>query len=93
LSITILADLSPGLYVLRHQVINLDNPIDKAQHFPQCVNIEVTGNGTQALTHGVFDISLYKADDPYHVQGVANRLRFGCESQVSAACCCLFCLL
>jgi hypothetical protein len=24
---------------------------------------------------------------------VANRLRFGCESQAAAACCCLFCLL
>jgi lytic cellulose monooxygenase (C1-hydroxylating) len=74
-SITIPANLSPGPYVLRHEAINLDHPIDKAQHYPQCVNIEVIGDGTQVPTYGVAGTKLYRADDPgllfdiYHING------------------------
>jgi hypothetical protein len=62
-SITIPGYLRSGAYVLRHEVINLDNAEGTAQNYPQCINIKVTGDGTQA-PHGVLGTELYRADDP-----------------------------
>jgi lytic cellulose monooxygenase (C1-hydroxylating) len=72
-SIIIPQNILPGAYVLRHEAINLDNPDTKAQHFPQCINLEITGSGTQATPPGVVGSELYKPDDPgiafdiYHI--------------------------
>ena len=51
-----------------------------AQHFPQCINIEVTGNGTQKPPPGVAGTELYRAGDPglvfdiYHINGQAYEI-------------------
>jgi cellulase len=62
--ITIPADLKPGNYVLRHEIIALHsaNQANGAQNYPQCVNIQVTGSGSQ-LPAGTVGTSLYKADE------------------------------
>ncbi|KAH5125489.1 hypothetical protein HBI25_006000 [Parastagonospora nodorum] len=70
--VTVPSDLKAGKYVFRHEIIALHgggNP-NGAQSYPQCLNIEVTGSGTN-LPEGVVGTSLYKADgagilfDPY----------------------------
>ncbi|TPX16403.1 uncharacterized protein E0L32_004052 [Thyridium curvatum] len=59
------ADLAPGNYVLRHEIIALHaagNP-NGAQAYPQCFNLKVTGAGA-AQPAGVAGTALYKATDP-----------------------------
>ena len=41
-----------------------DNPRRGAQFYPNCVQIEVVGNGTVALPEGVSFPGAYKYDDP-----------------------------
>ncbi len=64
--------VAPGNYVLRHEIIALMEAADydKAQHYPQCINLKVTGNGKDPLTSGgVRARDLYDADHPgIHVQ-------------------------
>lgn len=38
--------LAPGNYVLRHEIIALFDG-DRVQHYPRCINLEVTGNGRE----------------------------------------------
>lgn len=50
----------PGFYVLRHEIIalhNASNPVG-AQNYPQCINLEVTGDG-DILPAGVPGRGLY----------------------------------
>jgi hypothetical protein len=59
-------NLAPGNYVLRHEIIALHaggNP-NGAQAYPQCVNIVVSGSGSQRLSGGTPGTSLYKSTDP-----------------------------
>jgi len=59
------ADLKPGHYVLRHEIIALHgaaNP-NGAQAYPQCINIKVEGSGSNSPS-GVAGTSLYTANDP-----------------------------
>ncbi|KAK2027176.1 hypothetical protein LX32DRAFT_674308 [Colletotrichum zoysiae] len=59
------ANLAPGNYVLRHEIIALHsggNP-NGAQAYPQCFNLQVTGGGSLSPA-GVKGTSLYKANDP-----------------------------
>jgi cellulase len=62
---TIPASLAPGSYVLRHEMIALHegNRANGAQMYPQCINLEVTGTGSE-LPAGVVATSLYTATDP-----------------------------
>ncbi|POS71737.1 endoglucanase [Diaporthe helianthi] len=62
--IKIPADLKPGNYVLRHEIIALHSAgnADGAQNYPQCVNIQVTGSGSE-LPEGTLGTALYSADD------------------------------
>ena len=56
----------PGPYVVRHEIIALmgaSHP-NGAQHYPNCVNIMVTGSGTEPFDGGVKGTDLYNADDP-----------------------------
>jgi len=39
------ANLAPGKYLFRHEIIALHSSFDP-QHYPSCIQIEVTGNGT-----------------------------------------------
>lgn len=61
---TIPADIAPGNYVLRHEIIALHSAYDTngAQNYPQCINLIVTGSGT-AEPAGVVGTALYKNTD------------------------------
>lgn len=58
-------DLAPGNYVLRHEIIALHGASSPngAQAYPQCINLRVTGSGTNQPS-GVPGTSLYTANDP-----------------------------
>ncbi|EHL02929.1 putative endoglucanase-4 [Glarea lozoyensis 74030] len=64
-AITIPATLAPGNYVLRHEMIALHSAgsADGAQAYPQCINLEVTGSGTETPA-GVVGTALYTPTDP-----------------------------
>ncbi|USP76321.1 glycoside hydrolase family 61 protein [Curvularia clavata] len=63
--ITIPENLAAGKYVFRHEIIALHaaGQENGAQNYPQCVNIEVTGSGTEKPA-GVAGTELYTATDP-----------------------------
>lgn len=56
--------IKPGSYVLRHEIIALHSGGDEngAQNYPQCINLEITGSGSDE-PEGVLGTELYKADD------------------------------
>lgn len=65
-TITIPEYAAPGNYIIRHELIALMGAIHlgHAQHYPQCINIKVTGNGKDPLYAGTLAKDLYKATDP-----------------------------
>lgn len=65
-TVTIPSYVAPGNYVLRHEIIALHSAFDPngAQNYPQCINLEVTGKGTDDLSSGTPGESLYTADEP-----------------------------
>ena len=48
-TVTIPESIAPGNYVLRHEIIALHSAGDDdgAQNYPQCVNLEITGSGSE----------------------------------------------
>ncbi|KAL8927891.1 MAG: hypothetical protein Q9172_001191, partial [Xanthocarpia lactea] len=64
-TVTIPKSVAPGNYVLRHEIIALHsaNKPDGAQNYPQCVNLKITGSGTDELASGTLGTELYKPDD------------------------------
>lgn len=70
---TIPASIAPGKYVLRHEMIALHSAGDAngAQNYPQCLNIEVTSDGTETPA-GEPATSFYKADDAGIKVGIYN---------------------
>ncbi|KAH7556371.1 glycosyl hydrolase family 61-domain-containing protein [Bipolaris maydis] len=64
-SMTIPENLAPSKYVFRHEIIALHAAAQEngAQNYPQCVNIEVTGSGTEK-PDGVVGTKLYTPTDP-----------------------------
>jgi len=65
-TVTIPATIAPGSYVLRHEIIALHTAenANGAQNYPQCVNLNITGAGTDGLSSGTLGTSLYNASDP-----------------------------
>ncbi|RMZ75684.1 hypothetical protein DV738_g5326, partial [Chaetothyriales sp. CBS 135597] len=63
---TIPSTIAPGKYVLRHETIALHQALDLngAQNYPQCVNLLVTGSGTDTLPGGTLGTELYHNTDP-----------------------------
>ncbi|KAK8040129.1 endoglucanase-4 [Apiospora rasikravindrae] len=63
-TVEIPASIKPGNYVLRHEIIALHNAVQdgKAELYPQCVNLEISGSGTEA-PDGVAGTALYQASD------------------------------
>ncbi|KAJ2903972.1 hypothetical protein MKZ38_009027 [Zalerion maritima] len=59
------ANVAPGHYVLRHEIIALHSGgnANGAQDYPQCFNIEVVGSGS-ASPAGTLGEELMTADDP-----------------------------
>ena len=70
---TIPKSLAPGNYVLRHEIIALHEGYEEGatQFYPQCVNLEITGDGTET-PEGVVGIELYKSDDPGILYNIWN---------------------
>ncbi|KAM0323906.1 hypothetical protein ACHAQA_008487 [Verticillium albo-atrum] len=62
---TVPASLAAGNYVFRHEIIAMHGAgaVNGAQNYPQCINIAVTGSGTDSPA-GVVATSLYTAEDP-----------------------------
>ncbi|KAF9690575.1 hypothetical protein EKO04_011452 [Ascochyta lentis] len=62
--VTVPESLAAGKYVFRHEIIALHGAASAngAQNYPQCLNIEVTGSGTET-PEGVVGTSLYTVDD------------------------------
>jgi len=62
--VTVPATLAPGNYVLRHEIIALHSAGQEngAQNYPQCLNLEVTGSGTESPA-GVVGTELYTPAD------------------------------
>lgn len=61
--------LKPGNYIWRHEMIALHSAMVEAkskgaQHYPYCINIEVTGDGTQELVGGSSPMNWYSRTDP-----------------------------
>ena len=65
-TVTIPSTVAPGNYVLRHEIIALHsaNNANGAQNYPQCVNLKVTGSGTDSLSSGTPGNKLYSPTDP-----------------------------
>lgn len=63
-SVTIPSTIAAGNYVLRHEMIALHSAgqADGAQNYPFCVNLEVTGGGSDS-PEGTLGTSLYTATD------------------------------
>lgn len=63
-SVTVPSTIAPGQYVLRHEIIALHSAGEEngAQNYPKCINLEVTGSGTENPT-GVTADKLYTATD------------------------------
>lgn len=61
---TVPSTLAPGNYVFRHEIIALHGAgsEDGAQNYPQCMNIAITGSGTDSPS-GTLGTALYGADD------------------------------
>lgn len=61
--------LKPGNYIWRHEMIALHVAMVEAvgqgaQHYPYCINIEVSGDGTQELVGGSSPMNWYNKSDP-----------------------------
>ncbi|GAB7340816.1 hypothetical protein MBLNU457_7180t1 [Dothideomycetes sp. NU457] len=63
--VTIPKNLKPGGYVLRHEIIALHSAgqSNGAQAYPQCINLKVTGSGTDLPSTGTKGTALYKPTD------------------------------
>jgi cellulase len=63
--VSIPSNIAPGNYVLRHEQIALHEGTQAggAQFYPQCINLEITGGGSEN-PEGVPGTELYKATDP-----------------------------
>ncbi|KAI2629265.1 carbohydrate-binding module family 1 protein [Hypomontagnella submonticulosa] len=59
------ANIKAGNYVLRHETIALHSAgqVNGAQAYPQCFNLEITGDGTD-VPAGTLGTKLYNAQDP-----------------------------
>ncbi|OBR07279.1 Endoglucanase-4 [Colletotrichum higginsianum IMI 349063] len=73
--VTIPTSLKPGKYVWRHEIIALHSAgqEDGAQNYPQCLNIEVTGSGSE-LPAGTKGTSLYTPTDAGILVSIYNNL-------------------
>ena len=63
---TIPSTIAPGKYVLRHETIALHSAgeVGGAQPYPQCINLEITGSGSNSLSDGTPGTALYTASEP-----------------------------
>lgn len=64
-TVTVPSTLAAGNYVFRHEIIAMHGAGSEngAQNYPQCVNIAITGSGTDSPV-GVLGTALYTPTDP-----------------------------
>ena len=64
-TVTIPKNIAPGNYILRHEIIALHSAESAggAQMYPHCINLAISGSGTEKPT-GVLGTALYKEADP-----------------------------
>ncbi|XXG99468.1 hypothetical protein Hte_005807 [Hypoxylon texense] len=63
-TVNIPADIKPGQYILRHEVLGLHKAyMGEAEFYPQCVNLEISGSGSQQ-PEGVPATDMYHSSDP-----------------------------
>lgn len=64
-TVTIPSSIEAGNYVLRHEIIALHSAENSngAQNYPQCLNLKVTGGGSDSPT-GTLGTALYTNTDP-----------------------------
>lgn len=72
---TIPASLKPGNYVLRHEIIALHSAgqTNGAQNYPQCINLQVTGSGSD-LPSGTKGTALYTPSDAGILVNIYQKL-------------------
>lgn len=66
--VVIPAGLKKGAYVMRHEPISIQDNSGVAQLYPQCVNLEVGGDGT-VLPEGILGEKLYDPNSPSFLSG------------------------
>ncbi|KAM3064798.1 hypothetical protein ACMFMG_008721 [Clarireedia jacksonii] len=84
-AVNIPSTIAPGAYVLRHEIIALHsaNQVNGAQNYPQCINLWVSGAGTESPAGEVatsfytetdpsIEFNLYEAFSTYSVPGPAQ---------------------
>ncbi|KAI1645961.1 glycoside hydrolase family 61 protein [Daldinia loculata] len=75
-TVTIPANIRPGPYVLRHEILGLHKAHEgQAEFYPQCINLEISGSGDQQ-PEGVPATEMYHSSDP----GVALDIWVDLES-------------
>ncbi|RHZ57758.1 hypothetical protein CDV55_101979 [Aspergillus turcosus] len=64
-TVTVPSSIAAGNYVMRHEIIALHSAGNKdgAQNYPQCINLKVTGGGSDKPS-GTLGTALYKDTDP-----------------------------
>ncbi|OLN86395.1 Endoglucanase-4-like protein 1 [Colletotrichum chlorophyti] len=74
-TVTVPESLKPGKYVWRHEIIALHSAGQEngAQNYPQCLNIEVTGSGSEAPA-GTLGTKLYTPTDAGILVSIYNNL-------------------
>lgn len=62
--------IAKGKYVVRAETIAVHSSMikDGTQHYPQCINIDITEGGTDTLSGGVIGTKLYNPSEP----GIGN---------------------
>ena len=90
-TVTVPSNLKAGRYVLRHEIVSLHfalrgsadkpgTPLNGAEIYPVCININVLGDGTAVPpTIGKFP-GIYERSDP----GILTNIYYGANKYVSA---------
>ncbi|MCJ1479687.1 hypothetical protein MMC13_008373 [Lambiella insularis] len=75
-TVSIPSSIAPGNYVLRHEIIALHSAdaSNGAQNYPQCVNLKITGSGTNTLSSGTLGTALYLSTDPGILVNIYTKL-------------------
>lgn len=65
-NVTLPSDLAPGNYLIRHEIIALQNAQNKggAEFYPSCLQMTVSGNGSGTAETMVHFPGAYSATDP-----------------------------
>jgi hypothetical protein len=74
-AVTIPSTVAAGNYILRHEIIALHSAGSPggAQNYPQCINVEVTGSGSDELSSGTLGTELYTLNEEGIVFNLYNN--------------------